>query len=149
MKNTILGAAALLLISSPAFAATETECATLWRQADLNEDNMLSITESERYLAMMRLADKAIAADSMLSEPMFKENCMADVFAIAVIDEGAPLEGANSFTETQAKDRVIAAGMTAPSVLTKDNKGIWRGTATQNGMTMTIAVDFKGNVVAN
>ena len=149
MKNILLCAATVLLISSPAFAATEAECTIMWKQADLNADNVLSAIESERYSAMLRLAEKTIPADGIITEPMYTENCLANVFATALVDEGAPLEGANSFTEDQAKDRLIAAGMTAPSPLIKDDKGVWRGTATKAGMTVTVAVDFKGNVVAN
>ena len=62
--------------------------------------------------------------------------------------KGAPLEGANSFTENQAKDRVVAAGFSNVSALTKDEKGIWRGTAVKDGKTVNIAVDYKGNVVS-
>ena len=148
MKQKLLAAAACLFISGPAFAMTETECADMWLQADANADGTLAVTESERYPAWMRMADKPMAADGTMNEAMFKENCMADVFATAKVDEGAPLEGANSFTEDQAKDRVIAAGMAAPSTLTKDDKGIWRGTATEDGKSMQVAVDYKGNVVA-
>jgi hypothetical protein len=37
--------------------------------------------------------------------------------------------------------------MTAPSALVKDDRGIWRGTATENGQMVSVSVDFKGNVV--
>ena len=148
MKKKLLAAAACLFISGPAFAMTETECADMWTKADANLDGMLTAAESERQAAWMRIAEKPMAADGTINEAMFKENCMANVFATAKVDEGAPLEGANSFTEGQAKDRVIAAGMSAASTMTKDDKGIWRGTATQDGKTMQVAVDYKGNVVA-
>jgi hypothetical protein len=148
MKKRLLAAAACLLISGPALAMTEMECADMWTKADANADGTLAATESERYPAWMRMAEKPMAADGTMNEAMFKENCMADVFAPAKVDEGAPLEGANSFTESQAKDRVIAAGMSAPSTMTKDEKGIWRGTAAKEGKSMNVAVDFKGNVVA-
>jgi len=61
---------------------------------------------------------------------------------------GAPIKGANSFTEAQAKDRALAAGLTSVSSLVKDGDGIWRGTAMKNGKTQKVAVDFKGNVVS-
>ena len=35
------------------------------------------------------------------------------------------------------------------SALTKDDQGIWRGTATKDGKHVKVAVDYKGNVVAN
>jgi hypothetical protein len=147
MKQKLLAATACLFISGPAFAMTDVECAAMWNEADVNGDGTLAATENERYAAWMRIAEKPMATDGAMNEAMFKENCMADVFVAAKVDEGAPLEGANSFTENQAKDRVVAAGMTAPSALTKDDKGIWRGTATEDGESMQVAVDYKGNVV--
>ena len=95
----------------------------------------------------MRIANKPLGADGAMNEKMFQENCKADVFTTAAIDEGAPLEGANSFTESQAKDRGVAAGLSSVSALTKDDKGIWRGTAMKDGKSVNVAVDFKGNVV--
>ena len=71
----------------------------------------------------------------------------ADVYMTRKIDDGAPLKGANSFTEGQAKDRAVASGLTSVADLKKDGDGIWRGSAMQDGKTVQIAVDFKGNVV--
>jgi hypothetical protein len=64
------------------------------------------------------------------------------------MDEGAPLKGANSFTLEQARDRAVAAGFTDVAVLTMDADGIWRGDAKKGGTAAKVAVDFKGNVVA-
>lgn len=61
---------------------------------------------------------------------------------------GAPVAGANSFTEGQAKSRIEAKGFTAVSGLKKDDAGVWRGQAQQSGKTVTVSVDFQGNVVA-
>jgi putative membrane protein len=63
-------------------------------------------------------------------------------------EAGAPFEGANSFTEAQAQERAANAGFSEVSALTKDDKGIWRGTANSNTGKVSIAVDYKGNVVA-
>ncbi|MGX9143452.1 DUF4142 domain-containing protein [Mesorhizobium sp. 128a] len=60
----------------------------------------------------------------------------------------APVPGANSFTEDQAKSRIQDAGFSDVSALTKDDKGIWRGQATKDGKTTTVALDYQGNVVA-
>jgi len=60
----------------------------------------------------------------------------------------APVPGANSFTEDQAKDRIQDAGFSGVSKLTKDDNGIWRGQATKDGKTTTVALDYQGNVVA-
>jgi opacity protein-like surface antigen len=59
---------------------------------------------------------------------------------------GAPVAGANSFTEGQAKSRIEARGYTNVSSLTKDNKGIWRGTAMKDGKSFQVSLDFQGNV---
>ena len=62
-------------------------------------------------------------------------------------DDKAPLAGANSFTEGQAKNRIESAGFTQVTGLKKDDHGIWRGSAVQNGKQVTVSVDFRGNVV--
>jgi len=59
----------------------------------------------------------------------------------------APAKGANSFTEKQARKRIAKAGYAVTS-LTKDDNGVWTGTATKGGKSMTVGLDFKGNVTA-
>ena len=59
-----------------------------------------------------------------------------------------PLPGANSFTETQARDRIEADGYTAVAGLKKDEQSIWRGTAMMGGKSVNVALDYQGNVVA-
>jgi hypothetical protein len=58
----------------------------------------------------------------------------------------APVAGANSFTEAQAKKQIEAKGYTNVSALVKDKDGIWRGTAVKDGKTARISVDYQGNV---
>jgi hypothetical protein len=147
MKGLLLITAACLFLSVPALAMTDEQCTTLWKQADADKDGLLTEAEGDRYMAMMRIANKSMGADGAINEAMFRENCTEDVFTTALVDEGAPLEGANSFTESQAQDRAIAAGLSNVSALAKDEKGIWRGTAERDGKSVNVAVDFKGNVV--
>jgi putative membrane protein len=59
----------------------------------------------------------------------------------------APVAGANSFTEGQAKSKIEAAGYTAVSDLKKDDNGIWNGSATKGGKKASVKLDFQGNVV--
>jgi hypothetical protein len=61
----------------------------------------------------------------------------------------APVEGANSFTEGQARSRIEARGFTGITNLTKDDKGVWRGRAMRNGKQINVSLDFQGNVVTN
>jgi hypothetical protein len=58
----------------------------------------------------------------------------------------APVPGANSFTEGQAKSKIEAAGYTEVSGLKKDDNGVWTGTATQGGKKVSVKLDFQGNV---
>ncbi|QDG94394.1 PepSY domain-containing protein (plasmid) [Rhizobium sp. NIBRBAC000502774] len=60
----------------------------------------------------------------------------------------APVEGANSFTEAQAKERIEKAGYTGVKDLKKDDKGVWMASGMKGGKAMAIALDYQGNVVA-
>jgi hypothetical protein len=62
---------------------------------------------------------------------------------------GAPAAGANSFTESEAKSRIEAAGYSGVSGLAKDSDGIWRGKAMKGGTSVSVGLDFQGNVVTN
>lgn len=66
----------------------------------------------------------------------------------AANNPGAPVAGANSFTETQARSRIGKAGYSNIGPLVKDRNGIWRGMATKDGTTFHVALDYQGNVVA-
>jgi hypothetical protein len=61
---------------------------------------------------------------------------------------GAPVAGANSFTEGQAKSRIEDKGFKNVSGLKKDDAGVWRGKADRDGKPVNVSVDFQGNVVA-
>jgi hypothetical protein len=61
---------------------------------------------------------------------------------------GAPVAGANSFTEGQAQSRIEAKGYTNVGSLKKDTKGVWRGTAMRDGKSVDVSLDFEGNIVA-
>lgn len=60
----------------------------------------------------------------------------------------APVEGANSFTEGQAKERIEKAGYSEVKALKKDDKGIWMAEGIKDGKATMIALDYQGNVVA-
>jgi hypothetical protein len=147
MNKLLLTPFALLLVTLPAAAMTDEECSTMWKQADANGDGTLNGSEADRYSAMMRMSNKTMTADGTMTEKLFQENCKTDIFTTAAVDAGAPLEGSNSFTEAQAKDRILAMGLAGVSALTKDDKGIWRGTVQKDGKSADVAVDYKGNVV--
>lgn len=146
--SLIAVAAIGMAMAAPASAATDAECQDMWKKADTNSDGVLSDKESIRYVALMRVGDRTIATEGKITRAEFMDACKADVYTPRKADAGAPLKGANSFTEGQAKDRAIGHGaVDSVASLKKDDDGIWRGTGTQAGKTVEIAVDYKGNVV--
>jgi len=57
-----------------------------------------------------------------------------------------PQAGANSFTEAQARTWIEKAGYTDVGGLVKSEDGVWRGSGKRNGTSVTVSVDYKGNV---
>jgi hypothetical protein len=146
-KMMLAAAAAVACAALPVHAATDAECQAMWTKADVNKDGVLSDAESMRYAAAMRVHEKKASADGRIDQAAFLDACKSDVYTSRTIDAGAPLKGANSFTEGQAKDRALSHGLTDVGALKKDDDGIWRGAAQQDGKPVQVAVDFKGNVV--
>ncbi len=58
----------------------------------------------------------------------------------------APVAGANSFTEGQARARIADRGFGNVTDLKKDDQGVWRGTAQKDGKSVSVALDYQGNV---
>lgn len=67
----------------------------------------------------------------------------------APADVNAPLPGANSFTEGQARSRLEANGYSDITGLKKDDQGVWRGQAVHAGQKVGIGVDYRGNISRN
>lgn len=67
--------------------------------------------------------------------------------AVATTDANAPqpARGANSFTEGEAKRRLERSGFQGVGALRKDDGGVWRGTATRDGRSVPVWLDYKGN----
>ena len=131
-----------------AWAASETDCTAQWKSADGNNDGVLVGPEADRYLAYYRVRAHVTPVDGRITQQEFMKSCQSDIFMAKAPEPGAPIKGANSFTEGQAKDRVVAAGFTSVSSLAKDGDGVWRGSAMKDGKSVKVAVDFKGNVVS-
>lgn len=58
----------------------------------------------------------------------------------------APAMGANSFTQEQARERATAAGYADVGALTQAADGTWQGAAMKDGASVTVVVDYQGNV---
>jgi opacity protein-like surface antigen len=84
------------------------------------------------------LAALAISTSAVAQTPAVKSP--------STTNPAAPVPGANSFTEGQAKSKIEAAGYTGVTGLKKDDNGVWTGTATQGGKQVNVKLDFQGNV---
>lgn len=92
----------------------------------------------------------AASAGSAVAQNQPAANPDGTTPAIATPDKKnptAPVEGANSFTEEQAKERMEKAGYSNVMHLKKADNGIWSATGTKDGVPASIALDFQGNVV--
>jgi hypothetical protein len=92
-----------------------------------------------------------VFASSIASAQTPPVNSNAKTPAVAspdTINPGAPVAGANSFTESQAKSRMKAAGYTTVTGLAKDKDGVWHGKAIKAGAPMDVTLDYQGNVTA-
>src|SRR5262245_56287000 len=82
--------------------------------------------------------------------PMIRALALAAVVAMGVaapaFAESAtkPAVRGNLFTEQQARNHLYHLGYTSVSVLSKDENGVWHGSASKDGKTLNVAVDIKG-----
>jgi hypothetical protein len=58
----------------------------------------------------------------------------------------SPVTGKNSFTQAQAQSKIQSKGYTNVSQLTLDSQGVWRGTASRDGKSVPVSIDYQGNV---
>ena len=96
-------------------------------------------------LALTSIGLGAAVAQSTPTPPSSKPSSVATSATPA--PAMAPVAGANSFTEGQARKRLEDQGYTNVTGLKKDDQSIWRGTATKGGASMAVALDYQGNVV--
>lgn len=145
IKVLFLSGVTCLGLAAPAFSMTDAECEQAFASADSNKDGVITQAEAARYFPAGQTDKTSMAKSDFMTQ------CRAGTFAEKSTDAAAAalLEGSNSFTESQAKNRIVAQGMTDVSALKKDDKGVWRGTAMSQGKSVNVGVDYKGNVVAN
>jgi len=100
----------------------------------------------------MRILLAAAATLTLLAGSSFAqtspETTTPSVSSPTATNPKTPVPGANSFTEGQAKSR-IESRFSNVSTLRKDAEGVWRGTAMKNGASVSVGLDFQGNVVSN
>jgi hypothetical protein len=109
----------------------------------------------EEYMSTLRLGMAALAIACTAGFATAQTATTPDTAKTAPTttmktDESAqkpPLAGANSFTETQARERIAKEGFEEVQGLKKDDQGVWRGQAKKSGAQVSVALDYRGNVV--
>ncbi|GHC60928.1 hypothetical protein [Neogemmobacter tilapiae] len=145
-KTTLLCAAFTAAMASAAAAQGTADCDAQFTALDTDGNGFLSDTEAPRDYARTRI-DAITLQETGISPAEFAALCASENWAENKPEEGAPFEGANSFTEEQARDRALAWDVTGVSALTLDEQGIWRGEGQLAGAAVSVAIDYKGNVV--
>jgi hypothetical protein len=148
-KTTIISAAFAAMIGTTAMAQDNTgaiDCDAQFTALDTDGNGFLSDTEAPRDYARTRI-DGVTLQETGISPAEYAALCSSEKWVENQPEEGAPFEGANSFTEEQARDRAVAWDVTGVSALTLDEQGIWRGEGQLGGSAVSVAVDYKGNVV--
>lgn len=124
------------------------DCDAEFAALDTDGNGYLSEAEAQRAYARSRI-DGVTLQEQGISKEEYMTLCGAPAWAENTPEEGAPFEGANSFTEEQARDRAISWNVAEVSAMTLDDQGIWRGTGMLDGANVAVAVDYKGNVVTS
>ena len=96
---------------------------------------------------MIRTLALAAVVATGLAVPAMAES--ANSPSPAQTAEATPAVRGNLFTEQQARAHLMHLGYTDVSELAKDENGAWRGSATKDGKTLSVAVDVKGTVANN
>jgi opacity protein-like surface antigen len=100
-------------------------------------------------LAVALLSATAMSAAAQTSAPATSTDGNTPAVATPETkNPTAPVEGANSFTEAQAKSRIEEAGYSDVKDLKKDDKGIWMAAGMKDGKSVMISMDYQGNIVA-
>ncbi len=153
--------AALCFSLSPLHAATQQECLSLWKTADIDANGALIKSEDKAgYIATAAQSGKQLQQPDALSRDEFLQLCADNVFAANAgaaspspaagrdIGKGDLTPAQNPLSEADARSKLEASGFREIQGLTLDNDSIWRGTALANGERQSVAVDAQGDIVA-
>jgi periplasmic protein CpxP/Spy len=90
----------------------------------------------------------ATAPPQPITGPSARAPSISTVPPAASAGNAASAAAGRSFTEAEALSRIEAQGYSNVAGLRKDAQSIWHGTAMRNGQPVRVALDYRGNVVA-
>jgi hypothetical protein len=103
----------------------------------------------EKMRSLVAVAALAAALGACQPDSEKTNPAVATDEATAERMEGAPAAGASSFTQEQARERATAAGYMDVGPLTQAADGTWQGSAMKDGASVTVVVDYQGNVTTS
>jgi hypothetical protein len=100
-----------------------------------------------RYIVLISAA-LSLTASVAFAQTMPAQNGPQNPAVKSMHDNNSmsPVNGANSFTKSEAMKQIEAKGYSHVTKLKKDKSGVWRGMAMKDGQSGPISVDYQGNV---
>ncbi|MFA5955543.1 hypothetical protein [Hyphomicrobium sp.] len=157
MSRSIIVLPALMLVTSPVSAATDQQCQSLWKTADVDANGSLSRSEDKNsYIASVEKGGGHLLQPDTLSRDEFLSYCKTDFSGVATqspantkdFGKGDLTPGTHPLAKEDAMKKFEASGFKDVRNLSLDDKGIWRGTAMADGKKKPVAVDQQGDIVA-
>ncbi|MBS0252206.1 MAG: hypothetical protein JSR78_14205 [Proteobacteria bacterium] len=157
MSRIIFLVPALMLLSAPANAASEQECQSLWKTADVDANGSLSRAEDKNgYIASVEKNGGHLLQPDTLSRDEFLSYCKTDFTNVATqsptnskdFGKGDLTPGSTPLSQADAMKKLEASGFSNVRGLSLDDKGIWRGTAFADGKEKPVAIDQQGDIVS-
>ncbi len=98
----------------------------------------------------MRISTPILLGAALLAAPALAQTAPPKnntaIKDVHTVNDGRAQNGANSFTQAQARAHIAKSGFSNVLALTEDQAGVWRGTARKGGRSVHVGLDFKGNV---
>jgi hypothetical protein len=157
MSRILVVVPALMLVSVHANAATDQECQSLWKTADVDANGSLSRSEDKNgYIASVEKGGGKLLQADTLSRDEFLSYCKTGFSGVATqspantkdFGKGDLTPGGNPLSKEDAMKKLDASGFKDVRNLSLDDKGIWRAIAIADGKDKFVAIDQQGDIVA-
>ena len=144
------------LPATASFAATDQECASLWKTLDVNANGALEKSEdSKGYVSAIQKSGVQLVKPDQASRDEFLSYCKASITNVNTespantkdFGKGDLTPSRSALTEEDARKKFEASGFKNPQKLQLDAQGIWHATAFADGKEKPVAIDAQGDIV--